>query len=259
MLYKYYGSNNKILGANSNVFSRCDEISDLYKNFSHTLVLEENKSFYRKMNNKEMHNKKAGCAPWRGAILNNYIDQILSTWNKINQDGNGCEILLSPEIIKILRITLNIDNDKKLQTILLNIHRRLQAQMSVLIRCVRYYYGAHNGTRIPSCDEKQSLRLFLSLNGMPLASHFNFIMKKKIESNTKIDTLLRKDYKKYEEIIAPILIMELPTLSSLGLQILKVFIYERYFKAQSASSQSIEAQQQIKLMLTRIFSSKNYF
>ncbi|EAK89881.1 Cut4/Apc1p/TSG24 family protein; meiotic check point regulator and 26S proteasome regulatory complex; PC-rep repeats [Cryptosporidium parvum Iowa II] len=259
MLYKYYGPNNKILSANSNVFSRCDEISDLYKNFSHTLVLEENKSFYRKMNNKEMHNKKAGCAPWRGAILNNYIDQILSTWNKINQDGNGCEILLSPEIIKILRITLNIDNDKKLQTILLNIHRRLQAQMSVLIRCVRYYYGAHNGTRIPSCDEKQSLRLFLSLNGMPLASHFNFIMKKKIESNTKIDTLLRKDYKKYEEIIAPILIMELPTLSSLGLQILKVFIYERYFKAQSASSQSIEAQQQIKLMLTRIFSSKNYF
>ena len=84
-------------------------------------------------------------------------------------------------------------------------------------------------------------------------------MKKKIESNAKIDTLLRKDYKKYEEIIAPILIMELPTLSSLGLQILKVFIYERYFKAQSASSQSIEAQQQIKLMLTRIFSSKNYF
>ncbi|KAH8584286.1 Cut4 Apc1p TSG24 family meiotic check point regulator and 26S proteasome regulatory complex PC-rep repeats [Cryptosporidium sp. chipmunk genotype I] len=259
MLYKYYETNNKNLGANSNVFNQCDEISELYKDFSHTLVLEENEPFYCKMFNKEIPNRKVGCVPWRGTILNNYIDKILSTWDKINQDGSGCEILLSSEIIKILRIMLNIDDDKRLQTILLNIHRRLQAQMSVLIRCVRYYYSAHNGTRIPSCDEKQSLRLFLSLNGMPLASHFNYIIKKKIESNKKIDTLLRKDYKKYEEIITPILILELPTLSSLGIQILKVFIHEHYIKTQNLCLQPTEAQQQIKTILTRIFSSKNYF
>ncbi|OII73123.1 uncharacterized protein cubi_02354 [Cryptosporidium ubiquitum] len=259
MLYKYYSYNNRIIFNNSNTFNQCDEISDLYTNFSHTLVLEENKSFDHNVCNQKIPNRKFNCSPWRGTILSNYIDQILSTWNKINQDGSGCEILLSSEIIKILRITLNLDNDGKIQTILLNIHRRLQAQMSVLIRCIRYYYSAHNGTRIPSCDEKQSLRLFLSLNGMPLASHFNYIVKTKIESNAKISTLLREDYNKYEEIINPILILEFPTLSSLGLQILKVFIYEYYIKTQNVSSQSIEAQQQIKLMLTRIFSSKNYF
>lgn len=260
LLCRYYGQYDNILGNNSSIINQCDEINDLYNDFSHTLVLDENKPLVRNYRDKSPPNiKMNNCILWCGTILDNYIDRILSTWNKITQDGGDYQIQLSPDIIKILRITLNLDNNSKLQTILLNIHRRLQAQMSVIIRCVRYYYGAHNGTRTPSCDERQSLRLFLSLNGMPIASHFNYVLKSKIESSKKINALLREDYSKYEEAISPVLVREFPCLSSLGLQILKVFAYEYFTKMQKVGSQSVEAQQQIKTMLTCIFSSKNHF
>ncbi|KAJ1613087.1 hypothetical protein OJ253_307 [Cryptosporidium canis] len=239
------------------IANQYDEINDLYNDFLNTLVLEENKPSSRN-NCDQSQPKKSNRKPWHGTIVNNYIDGILSTCNTINQDIGNLEMELSPEIIKTLRITLNLDNNSILHAILVNIHRRLQTRMSIIIRCLKYYYSGQLGPRTPSCDEKRSLRLFISLNGMPTSTHFNHVLRNKIEPNKKIATLLRDDYSKYEEIIIPILDREFPCLSSLGLQVLKVFAHEYIMKVQKMGSQALESQQQIKTMFNRIFSS-NFF
>ncbi|KAF7457023.1 E3 ubiquitin ligase [Cryptosporidium felis] len=256
LLCKYFGEYTKLSECDSKIQNQCEEINHLNDNFSQILVLEEqiplNQSYYR----RRISNNTRITKHWN--ILGNYIEQINSTCSQATQDGYGClDTLIPPDIVKTLRITLNIDNNKVIRTILTNINKKLQTQISAIIRCLRYYYGTHNGTRIPSCNEKRLLRLFLSLNGMPLASHFNYVLKKKIQLNKKIDTLLKENFNGCEQIIIPILNSEFPTLSTLGLHILKIFIQEKYSKTKDTGSNTT-AHQRMKSMLARIISSKSY-
>ncbi|KAH7649548.1 Cut4 Apc1p TSG24 family regulator and 26S proteasome regulatory complex [Cryptosporidium bovis] len=207
-----------------------DEINRLFDKFSNTLVIADsvyNKSLKKK---NELISGSKGKKCVGRFMIHSYIDQLNANLDVILGNLDVChDIKVSPDIIRILRITYLVDKNSKVKELFVKLNNIFNLQMDILSHHIRLYYEGYGGTMHLSYNERKNLGVFLELNGMPQTTNFNSTIYN-LMKNSSIDRLLLQDYKKNEEIISLILRSEFPMITSLGLRVLKMVVFDLFYK-----------------------------
>ncbi|KAH8739338.1 hypothetical protein FG386_000310 [Cryptosporidium ryanae] len=208
-----------------------DEINHLFDRFSSTLVIADsayNKSHKTKNELTDESERKKTCGKF---LIYNYIDHVNMNLDLILSDLGGYhDLKISPDIVKILRITYLVDKDNKVKELFVKLNNIFNLQMNFLMNHIRIYYEGKGRIMSLSCYERKNLGVFLALNGMPQTVHFHSTVLNNIIENSGTDRLLLEDYGINEEIITPILIREFPMITSLGLKVIRVVIFDLFYK-----------------------------